>query len=583
MALITKAIPDDAAGAVPLNARWSLTGANEGEGLSYRRRFTLALPTGGMAEELVIQPASGLRLKPHDLVFDALDDEAPEQAMVATAENHGLLVSLPRPRLIHSIRFASVHAPVGKWTELFRTDGEVISDEPVISYLNPLSWKGKESQGPARVPRITESSPGGRPHEAPTGKQTAKASPSQEQASELGVTDGRIVVRLRSSSGNVDLDADSLTRFNLATGPENLRLGLRLPDLDSTVYYLQQQFETEQSADLGQAMTEQLNALLKRLRDQLSGGAPADAPPPPLPDPLQIELLVESDAPCEFTLSQFVLHYRLVRQSFPDGAPKQVLHFAGDHPSRQAILIEVPAVATLHAACLKIAGSAGGSTATQTEKLSGLLDAPSTEGLRLDGHYRWSSPLALSSPMQIDGIDLLLAGISPQTQLHLQLLAAGDSGQCGDLIASSEATLSSPRRAQLLRFTWEDTLTLQPATYWLVLESRDGTAIWPLHDQDNAAAMQIGEGRDQTQLAGKSGIAVWVPAARLSAGSTTGAEITLDGTPLTAEADGDDWVYDLTPVLGNSPPASQRQLQILVAGPKPLTVYPPLLEFDPVI
>jgi len=584
----TQVIPDGSTGATTLNANWLLMSPNSSDGLRYLQRFTLALPTGGLAEELVIDESTSLRLKANHTSFNALTGDAPERAQMQNADSTGLRVTLPVPRLISSIRFRNALSPGGKTTQLFRTDGDVISEEAVTSRLNPIT-----AVGPVVAFSLTETKQGNvltddtRPREVTLGGNidTTTGLPPGE----LGVIDGRIVVRLMDA-GFVSLNSDSITEFNLTTGPDNLRVGLRMPALGSETFFLPLIFALNQQVNAGTALSVQLNDLVQRLREKLAAEASASGPPPTLPDPLELELAVESDAPCRFTVSQFAIRYSLARQSFPDGKPKHVLRFSDGQLSQQQVGFEIPSSVTLTQADIRLAGDGsepmtGESAAASSGQLSSLLATGGDNGLRLDGNHRWSSPIELAEPMLSKGWDLLLTTLTPNTQLHLELVPDNNGTPGGERLAGVQSSLSSPGRRQMLRFELDTPLLLQPGTYWLQVESRGGAAIWYLQSEPGGRTLPwFDDSSEGTAMTDKAGIANWVAADGPAAAPQRFPEITYEARPLPLSRDGNEWVYDMVPALTAATLSggglTTMELSVLAIGPRPLTIYAPRIEFE---
>ena len=586
---VTQAAPDGSAGSMPLNSGWTLDTQNDDPGLRYRQAFSIALPTGGLAEDLVVDTATSLLVRPQHLFFNALASDAPERASVQQLASNSLRVTLPLPRLIRSIRFANAVSPQGKTTRLFRTDGDVVAEEPVASYRNPLS--ASEALPVSGKANTT----------TPSAKNDSVADklPNQTSVSvantgiggnlpggELNVVDARIVVKLEGD-GFEGLNTGSITEFNLSTSPENLRVGLRLPALSDEPFFLPLTFAIDQQIDAGGALRDQLGNLIQRLRDELVNQAGDAGPAPTLPDPLELDLIVESDAPCYFTISQFAIRYRLVRQSFPGGEPKQILRFPAGQLTRQQLGFELPTSVTLTQATIAVAGDgadavAGEATATAPGQLSSLLDTTSDSGLRLGIDHCWSSPLTLAEPLLCGGWDLLLSALAPDTRLYLELMPDNNGAPGGELLASAESLLRIPGQRQLLRFEAGNTLLLQPGDYWLRLGSRAGAATWYLQSQANSRVLR--SGTDAAAIHDQAAIANWVAADGPAAAAQRYPELTLSGQALSVAQDGDDWIYDLLPALGASTPVGDAllstSLQFLASGPKPLTVYPPRIEYE---
>jgi len=587
---VSQATPFGDSAATTLNTSWTMDIANSEDGLRYQQRFLLSLPTGGSAEELLLDATTSLRLRANHLTFNALANDAPEQAQVTKSGATGLLVSLPLPRLISSIRFADSLSPAGKTTQLFRTDGDTVAEEPVASYVNRnlqhVSAKhGKAAHGKADNRVVT----GFAEREAMgTSTKHGTGVPVGLPAGELGVVDGRIVVQLKGSTHET-LQNTSITAFNLTTGPENLRIGLRIAALGSDPFFLPLTFEINQQVDVGAALLKQLSNLIQRLQALLAEQATTPGPPP-LPDPLAVELIVESDAPCQFTLSQFAIRYRLARHSFASGEPKQVLRFAQDAPAQQHLDIEVPSSVTLSHATIRIAGDGAAATAGETAdasagQLSNLLALSEAHALRLDTAHRWSSQLPLSEAMLNSGWDLLVSALTPNALLHLKIVADNNGTPGGEPLATTEAQLSTPHRPQLLRFTLDAPLLLQPGNYWLMVESRNGAAVWHLRPQVGLRTLPWGDNAgDGAVISDQAGIANWIASDGPAAATQRFPEITLADQPLPLSIDGNEWVYDLTPALStttaNGPALLTTELSILASGLKPVTIYPPRIEYE---
>lgn len=588
-----------ATSAVNLNQTWLLSSGNAGDGRRYQQRFTVNLPTGGLAEDLLVDPATSLHVTALSHSFNALANESSERAEIGSVDGgKGLLITLPLARLIGSIRFRGGVSPAGKTTQLFRTDGDVVAEEAVASRLNAVATFAISD---AEVETVAASGTGSQAgklklsdkrHEIAIHPQVAHNAfglSEQLPAGELDVLDSRIVVRLKSSDF-IALAVADLTQVNLTTVPENFRLGLRLPLLGPEVFFLPLSFNLNLEVNASAALRGQLADLVQRLKEQLA--AEGAGPVPVLPNPLALELVVESDAACRFAVNPFEIHYHLARHSFPAGEPKQVLRFPKDQPQRQQITLHVPTAVILKSATLTLAGDGAAATPSPTlgetvGQLSAMLNAGGTSGLRLNGAHRWATPLDALEPLLCDGCDLLLAGTTPVTQLHLGIVVDRAGQPDGDVLASAAATLREARQRQLLRFTLPKPLLLHAGTYWLLLESREGTAVWYLRP---AAGQRVMELRDHAwqgvnTVRDQVGVAAWVPASGSLALDRRFAEITLDGQPLPLLSSDGDWIYNLAPALTATPIAetglSVRQLSIIAQGPRPLTVYPPRLEFEP--
>ncbi|MBM4200461.1 MAG: hypothetical protein FJ189_04165, partial [Gammaproteobacteria bacterium] len=318
---------DGGSGHQPLNQAWSLDTPTEGEGRRYQRRLRFELPTGGLAEELLLSEATELRLEAYPYAFDALSVHAPETATVErTVDHQGLLVTFPVARLIRSVRFRASAAALGKMTQVFRTDGDVIAEQPVASTLNAFPFMGLSAsgtrvrsiavEGPVTAARAASPAPrAGSVGAAETALFVAAVS-APTGGGELDVLDRRVVLRLAGGAGFSTLAVHDLEQVQLATEPENMRAGVCVPSLGAEVFFLPLTFNPGQPVQAGAALRGQLTTLLRRLQEKTA----QDGIGGELPDPVTVELLLESDAPCRVVISQSGIDYLLARHSFPDGA-----------------------------------------------------------------------------------------------------------------------------------------------------------------------------------------------------------------------------------------------------------------------
>jgi len=577
------------------NTSWQLVSANSGKGLRYLRRFTLVLPTAGVAEDLLLAATTGLRLRARHLIFNALESSAAERAQLQQADSHGIRLTLPQARVIYSIRFSAGTLAGGKSTQLYRVDGDVISEDPVTSYLNPARQRTKHQDRPSNTRSVTN----------PKGQTEAWSVHEQEvqiqgeslgiiaiddklgglPGGELGLIDRELVIRLSDTN---PLNANQISQINLSTGPENLRVSVRLPALTAEAIPLPLSFPLNQQVDAGSALRDQLADLIRRLRDKLAEEA---APPsvPLLPDPLLFELDIESDAPCLFDISGFAIDYQLARYSLPSGEPKQVLRFAGDQLERQRLTFAMPVGCTLVQSEIRINGNpeddAGALSPIAGQSTPGALEAAADDqGLRSDVRHGWSSPLDLSAPMLIRALDLLISPLQSDVHLQLELVGDIDGAPGGERLTLADGRPGTPGKPRWQRFACKQKQLLQPGRYWLILTSREGAAVWHTRPISGSRILRAHTDEEGALAEDRAGIALWVAADGPASEHARVPEIRLNGQPLDAVAAERELVYDLlpgmAPVSGPSGTLLTQQLEVLSSGPKTLTLYPPRVVFE---
>ncbi len=482
------------------------------------------------------------------------------------------------------MRFHAIAAPTGKKTQLFRTDGDVISEDPVgtagSAASGVLQTKAARGGAVARRPAAPAAT-------VASERLFADTAMIRTLGGGLGVLDSRIVVRLRGASDFDNLDVTSLAELNLDAAPENFRVGVGLPALGAELFYLPLEFEPGVAVDASFELRTQLEDLVNRLRDGLAAGA--ERSPPLLPNPLTVVLVVESDAPCRFAFGELAFEYRLVRESFPDGSPKQVLRFPRGELARRELTLAVPADAAVASATLMVAGdgnTAAGATASAAGGLTSLLAGVGVHGVRVDAERRWASPLVLTDAVLCAGLDLLVATLSAGAELRVELIADRGGEPGGDVLARSAAAPSGPKRVGPVRCTFDPPLLLAAGTYWITLESREGATVWYLRDAPGYRALEAREGRFErvASVTDRVGVARPLPAAGAAAAARSFPEIALLGQPLEMQTSDRDWVYDLQPALAVATLGGRGvvhvELSVLAASPRPVTIYPPRVEFD---
>jgi len=584
---------DGAADESSFTGTWRLDNANPDTGLRYLRRFTLALPTAGITEDLLFAESTRLRLRARHLVFDALDGQAPERAQLRNATG-GVRLTLPLARVIHSIHFIGAAAAGGKTTQLFRVDGDVIADEPAMSYTNPAARGGtyRRTTGGKPVAEAGVAAPTAHGPAVKHPDSGITASVTDDRlgglpGGELGLVDREVVVRLDSAD---PIGTGDISSVHLSSGPENLRVSVRLPALGDEAVPLPLAFILNRQIDAGDALRDQLEALVRRLRDRLAEEN-SGVQIPTLPDPLLFELDLESDAPCRFEIDHFAVDYRLLRESFPTGEPKQVLRFAGDQLDRQRLTIQLPGGANLHQADIRIhASTADDAAATgashQGESPGMIAAAADGRGLRIDARHGWSSPIDLVDAQLARGLDLLLGPLQTGVRLRLELVGDTDGMPGGERLGLAEGTAGPPGTSQWQRLVFQQAILLQPGVYWLTLISLGGAAIWYTRPSVGHRALHVGDDQDGAIAEDQAGIASWLAA---DGPARTGQEvpaISLNGQRLSASVDGRQLVYDLMPgITPNTGPVGTLldvDLEILGSGPGPMTLYPPRLVFETV-
>ena len=92
----------------------------------FARRFTFALPTGGLADGFRWQPDTGFALSFPTFDYDAHAAAAPESATIANSGD-GVRVTFPVPRTLWRVKVSGAQA--GDIIEAHRVDGDAVTDD----------------------------------------------------------------------------------------------------------------------------------------------------------------------------------------------------------------------------------------------------------------------------------------------------------------------------------------------------------------------------------------------------------------------------------------------------------------------
>ena len=283
----------------------------------YRRKIPLILQTGGVAEELVID-ATTSRLEGQFLsyIFDAHGVDGTSLTGTGT-----VIVDLPAPRRIRRIKVATVAlgtpaAAIG----LHRVDVDKVTEEATVELAS-------------------------------------------NAIGNLDFADAHFAIRLAGSKPVQPAQVEILEVASFAASP---RLGVVLagaPADEEPQFFWQGKRRDRSRWPAGGWAGE------RRRRPGRSTGSPRQPAPgePARADPADSctagrALLIESNAPCQFQLTNLGITYRVMTQSWLDAPAyqrdeKQVLRFAGGRLDTQTLSVAVPAAAVVHAAMLRLVES----------------------------------------------------------------------------------------------------------------------------------------------------------------------------------------------------------------------------------
>jgi hypothetical protein len=495
-------------------------GLDKAEGGRFSRTIRLSLPTGGQAERAKI--ASGTMLDTRFLTRDvnALAAGAPEVASLGTSGGQ-LVLSLPVARQVRRVR---LKVPMdGDRIAAFRFDGQAVSEDPVKS-----------------------ASHGG-------------------QGARLDVTDSALILK-RRNSGNFALAPSAIESVLLRYAPVNPRLALRLPaetgpgtpfpvqtDADDMPIF---PVDGTHGADLAAAMTSLLTGL-----------------PAPLPDPLEIDLILSADQPCSARIDALDLSLVLEKRALPE---KAVLRFSGRRRETQSLPLSLPTGALLSSGSVSVAISA----MPPEQAVQGApvmpLPLPTGEGLRVTDTHSAATMILLESAQVIVDAEVMLSAPNGAAELRT-VLYADSEGQPVRALAESKPQTISRARPTAVSFKFAPT-ALPAGPVWLGLASVSGTAIAMLGGTGRLART---EGPDFVNVedAENRGLAATLRpfASEATPAAAGGPVISLGETVLQALPTRGTAVLNIGPVITTL--AEPTPLHVSSAARAVVTIEPPLLQY----
>ncbi|AVO36358.1 hypothetical protein [Pukyongiella litopenaei] len=503
-----------------LGSQAATAALDRAEGGRFSRIIRLTLPTGGQADRATIATGTVLDTRFLNRDADALAPDAVEAASFAASGGH-LVLSLPVAR---QIRYLRLKTPVdGDRISAYRFDGQAVSEDPVRS--------------------ATHGSSGAR----------------------LDVTDAALILK-RKNGSEVALSEAEIDAVTLRYAPLNPRLALRLPGETGPGIPFPVQTDADglpvfpADGTHGGDLAAALQALLARL-------------PAPLPDPLEIDLILSADQPCAARIDALDLSLVLETAALPE---KAVLRFSGQRQDRQSLPLSLPDGALLAGGTLSVTVSGMGPRQQRQDAPATPLPAITGEGLRVADASPVATRIDMAGAQVIMGGDLMLAAPHGPVELRAMLYSDRD-GLPGDALAESDKREASRASPTATAFTFPAT-PVPAGPVWLGVVAVSGVAVAMLGGTGRIArrdgpAFVIVED-DQTR--GLSAVLRPVSPALVS-GTPGGPVLTLDDLPLATLPTAGSTSLDLAtavPALGGTP-----RLNVTSSAKAIVTIDPPILRY----
>jgi hypothetical protein len=551
---------------------------------AFRRDYYLRFRTGGAARVRLLESTS-LSLRFDERRYDALASDSADGAGTKADAGEGFVrIELPVPRRVRQVELSG---------SLFRIDtgfSEVVSN-------------GVVANGSARIASgITDASI----------VQTDVVAISAGRPIALHRVDGDAIADEATVSGHTGVtlsDAFVASSFavhaldSVAFGPGQLdsilvaafpagaRVGLAALDaqgalVEPPLFFWSEPGEVDDASgrlplDSPPAAAASLREALQRLLDAALEESAQDN--------VDVALVIESDAPCAATLTQLVVPYLLVRESFtspPGGVEKETLRFDGVRKQTQSVSLELPGSVAVHAASVRVEEALGGTELTAFGS-DATGDLSLVTGAWLASTHWVAQPLTPPAPIRISAVTLALLPLARNTELAIELRADWRGGAGGAVLAAQKLTLEAAGNGGWHRVTLDEPCVLDARPCWLRVQAARGSAVWLAHAEiellDDAQA-----GPDGPVRLVRAGSLSFALSSASAAGANTSAQLALAGVALSPDAAGagDARSYDLAAALaplvagGTAGTTMTFELAFTTSRRGVVTVYPPAIEYE---
>jgi hypothetical protein len=546
----------------PLDGDWVLV--HDAATGRFSRRFTFALATGGLADGIRWQPGTGLTLSLPTFDYDARAAGAPEAVTVQNSGGDGVRLTFPVARTLRRLTIDGAQSADS--IELYRVDGDVVTDDPFVSAHHGAS------------------------------------------GAILNATDRQLVARQKRGGAGITLRASDIEAVIVRSVAANVRVGVALPALGDEVFHLAPDAgavltSPATASDLGPALATLLQGVSDRFTDALRGDAwPASVP---------LALLIEADVPGRARITGFTLRYRLSRRRFADGAPKRLLDVGGSPSSARPFTIEVPRGSALWSATLRTMGAfkeqdageggiEGGAVAPAApQRVASDLGVALRPGEAVVARVM----LAEAALIQAATVELVALAEASAGRLRLQ---RDDAGRPGEALGEGALTPAPAGARGVVRVDFDRATVVSAGPVWVVMACDSGALLWLTAVPDATTAGSQVLRRDAGAVtwtavgaAADRGALVSLVVAAGGAGAVAGHPafhgvqlhlngVRVRGTRGAAGSAGDketrfDIAAAIAPLLQSAPAGTvvPVSLSLVASEQSRVTIYPPEFEFDP--
>lgn len=549
----------------------------------YRAVLFMRFPTEGKADRIAVSPFDAVLTGAFEpLEYNVLETGGPTPAAQMTdaiSAINGVIVRLEAPRQVIQVRLSnSVANGAGFTLEFYRVDGSQTVDKPTTTanISNHIAALGEE------------------------------------------FTDMVFAIKLKGPShADAGLVGANILEVKVRSYPTGARIGIAEPEaLSEAVFFKQIAGEVgkgaaapsgsiNSGAEFSEAIQRRLDDAMQKDLDNfrkaisnitLVEGARIAESTSPLPQEIDMAVVIESDAPCSIQIASFNLPFHFVLESFPAREEKQILRYAGDKTSAQIVLIQLPRGARATSATLKVVESFSGDRSLSAGPTS-LSDMSLSQDTGVFvGLERWVAQLIIpGQAMLLSGVSLGLMAIIDSTELALQVQGDFNGRPSGQTLAEGKIRLNQVGRPDWLTQLFPQPVILPSQPHWLLIKASAGQALWLTKTGNNPLLVLAGINNTDTfaevgrlagiealyQLFSRTNGAPEKPPSALSIG-----EQVVEAVANSTEQK-DSRVFDVASALNTfitGQPASNSVLTIPLAFTASIagviTVYPPTIEYD---
>ncbi|MCP4115985.1 MAG: hypothetical protein GY737_11370 [Desulfobacteraceae bacterium] len=552
---------------------WEITSAVETPPVVvYRHVVNLEFSTGGYADSINVDPeSSSLAGAFTPQGYDALDNAGPIQASKGNGPGGTVIVSFDAPRRIKKIEMdaiANADAPVSELTmELYRMDGESIADQATYTVSN------------------------------------------NEEIVDF-ISAKFAIKAFDDSQAHVSIETNHLLAVIVQSNPTGPRMGIAPPaqageNNEIVEYFWNVPGEITDPADTVPAdknpAEELAKALIRYLNDQFNTvfrQAKENEQPPSIPGTIGIDLVFESDAPCNFDATRFTISYSLIRQrsSFPyQGVlPKEktIARFSGNALKTEEVIIQLPKNAEVLSARLKTEASIGGEPSYVVGNALEPLTSSLRTGISITADRWIAQPVTPDKAVSINGLALGIMNLAKETELLVQLQEDWNGQPSGRKLAEARIHSTILGERTWIRISLRDSIPLATQPCWILLKSAQKTALWFTRTGDFEPVQVLQAAQEKAPLTKITAIKGVEAYYAFFSASTHGREhqapfeLSMDTTAIPAATMENDTIsFELKDPLNNK--LSQEHggalagIPFHLSSPFPgmVTIYPPRIEY----